>query len=137
MGYASDLSSIEETLEQLGEAHTDRHQLQKINLNDAQAVQAAVKQADPDLIMHLAAESHVDRSISGPGEFIDSNITGTFNLLQAARTHYDNLGGERKEQFRLHHISTDEVFGSLGEVGDFLRQLLRSSQSLFSQQGCK
>ena len=119
MGYASDLSSIEETLEQLGEAQSDRHQLQKINLNDAQAVQDAVKQADPDLIMHLAAESHVDRSISGPGEFIDSNITGTFNLLQAARTHYDNLEGERKEQFRLHHISTDEVFGSLGEVGRF------------------
>jgi dTDP-glucose 4,6-dehydratase len=78
-----------------------------------------VKQADPDLVMHLAAESHVDRSISGPGVFIESNVTGTHNLLQAVRGHYEGLHAERREAFRMHHISTDEVFGSLRAKGRF------------------
>ena len=69
--------------------------------------------------MHLAAESHVDRSIEGPREFINSNILGTFNLLEAAREHYENLSFERKKVFRFHHISTDEVFGTLGKEGKF------------------
>ena len=74
---------------------------------------------DIDTIVHFAAESHVDRSISGPGVFMESNVTGTYNLLQAVRAHYEGLSGERKECFRLHHISTDEVFGSLGAEGRF------------------
>ena len=119
MGYASDLSSIEEVLSELGEAANDRHRLQKVDLSDAAAVEAAVQEADPDLVMHLAAESHVDRSISGPGVFVESNVTGTYNLLQAVRVHYDSLSGDRKNDFRLHHISTDEVFGSLGAEGRF------------------
>jgi dTDP-glucose 4,6-dehydratase len=69
--------------------------------------------------MHLAAESHVDRSIEGPGAFIESNLIGTFNLLQASRVHFEQLQGQRKENFRFHHISTDEVFGSLGATGKF------------------
>ena len=69
--------------------------------------------------MHLAAESHVDRSIAGPGVFIESNVTGTYNLLQAVREHHEQLNDERQAQFRLHHISTDEVFGSLGREGRF------------------
>ena len=69
--------------------------------------------------MHLAAESHVDRSITGPKEFINSNIVGTFNLLEAAREHYEDLSYERKSNFRLLHISTDEVFGTLGSEGKF------------------
>ena len=104
MGYASDLTSIEAVINELGVEHRDRHQLQPIDLCDAEAVQQAVKVADPDLVMHLAAESHVDRSISGPGVFIESNVTGTYNLLQAVRSHFEQLTSERREQFRLHHI---------------------------------
>jgi dTDP-glucose 4,6-dehydratase len=89
------------------------------DLTDAAATAAAVQQADPDLVMHLAAESHVDRSIEGPGAFIDSNVSGTFQLLQAVRAHWEQLPDERQTSFRFHHISTDEVFGSLGETGRF------------------
>ena len=119
MGYASELTSINHALSALGPDHVERHQLLKVDLADAEAVAAAVAQADPDLVMHLAAESHVDRSIAGPGVFIQSNVTGTYNLLQAVRSHYDALSNERRSQFRLHHISTDEVFGSLGPEGRF------------------
>ena len=119
MGYASELTSIDHALSALGPDHVERHQLLKVDLADAEAVAAAVAQADPDLVMHLAAESHVDRSIAGPGVFIQSNVTGTYNLLQAVRSHYDALSNERRSHFRLHHISTDEVFGSLGPEGRF------------------
>ena len=119
MGYASDLSSIEQVLLELGSEGAERHHLIKVDLADAEATAAAVLEADADLVMHLAAESHVDRSIAGPGVFIESNVTGTFNLLQAVRGHYESLAGERKQAFRFHHISTDEVFGSLGATGSF------------------
>ena len=119
MGYASDLTGIEAVLKQQGATAAGRHQLLHVELADADAVQQAVQQADPDLVLHLAAESHVDRSISGPGVFMESNVTGTYNLLQAVRAHYEGLSAERKECFRLHHISTDEVFGSLGAEGRF------------------
>ncbi len=116
LGYASDLTGIQQ---QLAGRDLERHVLQQVNLVDAENTLAAVKQADPDLVMHLAAESHVDRSIDGPGEFLASNVNGTFNLLQAVRMHWEALPEERQEQFRFHHISTDEVFGSLGESGRF------------------
>jgi dTDP-glucose 4,6-dehydratase len=123
MGYASDLTSIEHTLASLairgeGDVAT-RHQLLQVDLANAEATQKAIATADPDLVMHLAAESHVDRSIEGPGAFIESNLIGTFNLLQASRIHFDQLEGQRKVNFRFHHISTDEVFGSLGATGKF------------------
>ena len=114
MGYASDLSSIE-SLPQAAERHT----LLRVDLTDAAATAEAVRQADPDLVMHLAAESHVDRSIVGPAAFIGSNVTGTFHLLQAVRSHWEALPTERADGFRFHHISTDEVFGSLGKTGRF------------------
>ena len=110
VGYASDLTSI---------GPNPRHQLLKVDLADAAATAEAVRVADPDLVMHLAAESHVDRSIDGPGAFIESNVTGSFNLLQAVRTHWEALTSERQAAFRFHHISTDEVFGSLGPEGRF------------------
>ena len=119
MGYASDLTSIEAVLSELPNGGIGRHHLQRVDLSDAAAVEAAIREADPDLVMHLAAESHVDRSISGPGVFIESNVTGTYNLLQAVRAHYERLSGSRQDDFRLHHISTDEVFGSLGAEGRF------------------
>jgi len=123
-GYASDVTGIEQVQAELGgTAQTpqgeSRHQLLRVDLTDAAATAEAVRQADPDLVMHLAAESHVDRSIDGPGAFIESNVTGTFNLLQAVRAHWEALPAERQQGFRLHHISTDEVFGSLGETGRF------------------
>jgi dTDP-glucose 4,6-dehydratase len=124
LGYASDLTSIEQLLTQLGArgqtaAGASRHQLLQVDLVDAEATSAAVVAADPDLVLHLAAESHVDRSIDGPGAFIASNVSGTFNLLQAVRAHWQQLPAERRERFRFHHISTDEVFGSLGPEGRF------------------
>jgi dTDP-glucose 4,6-dehydratase len=133
-GYASDLTSIEQVLMQLGpQAHspdgTPRHQLLRVDLTDAEATAAAVQTADPDLVLHLAAESHVDRSIEGPGAYgstsspdcvyIASNVSGNFHLLQAVRSHWEQLPAERQQHFRFHHISTDEVFGSLGETGRF------------------
>jgi dTDP-glucose 4,6-dehydratase len=114
MGYASDLTSIE-ALPQAAERHT----LLRVDLTDAVATAEAVRQADPDLVLHLAAESHVDRSIDGPAAFIDSNVSGTFHLLQAVRAHWEALQAERRDGFRFHHISTDEVFGSLGATGRF------------------
>ena len=114
MGYASDLSSIG-ALSQAAERHT----LLRVDLTDAAATAEAVRQADPDLVMHLAAESHVDRSIEGPAAFIDSNVTGTFHLLQAVRAHWEALPAERADGILFHHITTDEVFGSLGQTGGF------------------
>ena len=124
IGYASDLRSIERLQAQLGaKALTPegqpRHTLLKVDLADAEATAAAVQDADPDLVLHLAAESHVDRSIEGPTAFLESNVSGTFNLLQAVRSHWEQLPVERRDAFRFHHISTDEVFGSLGATGRF------------------
>ena len=118
-GYASDLTSIEQILKTLGPAAEGRHQLLRVDLADAEETEDAVRQADPDLVLHLAAESHVDRSISGPEAFINSNVHGTFHLLQAIRNHWEALPEHRCTAFRFHHISTDEVFGSLGPEGHF------------------
>ena len=87
------------------------------DIRDRAAMEAVLARHRPDAIMHLAAESHVDRSIDGPGTFIDTNITGTYTLLEAARGYWAGAG--RPEAFRFHHISTDEVFGSLGATGMF------------------
>jgi dTDP-glucose 4,6-dehydratase len=92
---------------------SERYTLERVDICDAAAVEAAFARHRPGLVMHLAAETHVDRSIDGPGAFIETNIRGTFNLLQAARRHLDTLSGESRARFRFHHISTDEVFGAL------------------------
>ena len=81
---------------------------------DAEAIRRTFTSSQPEAVMHLAAESHVDRSIDGPGEFISTNVTGTFQLLQAALGHWRSLEGAAKDNFRFLHVSTDEVFGSLG-----------------------
>lgn len=87
------------------------------DIRDRAALDTVFADHAPDAVMHLAAESHVDRSIDGPGDFIETNITGTFNLLEAARKYWEGKG--RPQSFRFHHISTDEVFGSLGAEGQF------------------
>ncbi len=90
-----------------------RHQLIKADITDARAMRSAFETCQPDAVMHLAAESHVDRSIDGPSAFVQTNVVGTFTLLEAARDYYATLPPERREKFRFHHISTDEVFGAL------------------------
>ena len=119
ISYASDLTSIRETLNNLGEPHSNRYTFLKVNLLNENDTLSAVKFANPDYVLHLAAESHVDRSIEGPKVFIESNILGTFNLLESVREHYSNCDPRKKEYFRFLHISTDEVFGSLGFEGQF------------------
>lgn len=114
-GYASDLTS----LLTLGPERLERHRWLRVDLVEEAATVEALREADPDLVLHLAAETHVDRSIAGPGAFIHNNVIGTYHLLQAVRGHWDMLPLERREAFRLLHISTDEVFGSLHETGRF------------------
>ena len=121
MGYASDLTSIEEVLAELGEAGANRHHLLKIDLSDADAVNAAVREADPDLVMHLAAESHgTDRS--RPRRAHREQCQRHLQPAASRRGHYEGLSGERREAFRLHHISTDEVFGSWAPRGASQKQ---------------
>jgi dTDP-glucose 4,6-dehydratase len=102
----------------------------QVNICDASAVQGAFDTHAPDVVMHLAAESHVDRSIDGPGAFIETNVTGTYNMLQAARTYWDAKG--RPEGFRFHHISTDEVYGTLGDTGLFTEDTAYAPNSPYS-----
>ena len=99
----------------LGEAlHSDRHVLIRGDIRDAAAVRAALAEHRPRAILHLAAESHVDRSIHGPAEFVATNVLGTMVLLQEALAYWRELPQPQRQDFRFHHISTDEVFGSLG-----------------------
>ena len=119
MGYASDLTSIKLTLNSLKSGNKNRHIHIKSNLNNLDDITQALTISNPDVIFHLAAESHVDRSIYGPSQFINSNIIGTFNLLEATRSFWENLTESRRNKFKLIHISTDEVFGSLSDKGKF------------------
>lgn len=99
---------------------------------DRPAMEAAVREFAPDRIMHLAAESHVDRSITGAADFIQTNVFGTFNLLEAARGYWSALQGAQKETFRFLHVSTDEVYGSLGEDGLFTEETPYDPSSPYS-----
>lgn len=105
--YAANLESLRDI------ADTPNYTFVQGDICDLDAVNAVFTAHQPDLVMHLAAESHVDRSIDGPGAFIETNVIGTFAMLQAARTYWDGLSGDRKDAFRFHHISTDEVYGDL------------------------
>jgi dTDP-glucose 4,6-dehydratase len=111
--YAGVLESLDPV------ADSPRYRFVQADIADGDAVAAALAAFRPQVIAHLAAESHVDRSIDGPGDFIQTNIVGTFTLLQQALNYWSGLEGEEKAAFRFHHISTDEVFGSLGEDGYF------------------
>jgi dTDP-glucose 4,6-dehydratase len=105
--YAGNLASLAEI-----EGNPD-YRFVRADIGDSAAVSALLAEERPDAIMHLAAESHVDRSIDGPGDFIETNIVGTFRLLQAALGYWRGLEGGKKDAFRFHHVSTDEVFGDL------------------------
>jgi dTDP-glucose 4,6-dehydratase len=110
--YASNLHSIPR-------AKSERYTLAKEDICNAAALRALFETFQPQAVMHLAAESHVDRSIDGPGEFIQTNIVGTFTLLQEALRHFRQLSEPLRKSFRFLHVSTDEVFGSLGPEGLF------------------
>jgi dTDP-glucose 4,6-dehydratase len=108
MTYAASEDALED-----GNRH-NRHILVRADIADADAMRQVFAVHDPDAVMHLAAESHVDRSIDGPAEFVQTNVVGTFTLLDAARRHHAALDAARRQGFRFHHVSTDEVFGALG-----------------------
>ena len=110
-------------LESLAEVSADpRYRFEQADICDRRALDRIFTDFRPDIVMHLAAESHVDRSIDGPGEFIQTNIVGTYTLLEAARSYFDTLPEEAKREFRFHHISTDEVYGDLEGPEDFFRE---------------
>src|SRR5689334_8512670 len=111
--YASSVEALE------GAARDPRHALERADIADAGAMQRIFAEHQPDAVMHLAAESHVDRSIEGPAAFIQTNVVGTFRLLEVALEHWQRLPAERRARFRFHHVSTDEVYGSLGASGRF------------------
>jgi dTDP-glucose 4,6-dehydratase len=109
--YAANLENLNSV------AHSPLYIFAQSDIRDRASLDHVFGMHNPDMVMHLAAESHVDRSIDAPADFIETNITGTFNLLEAARAHWIRRG--KPDSFRFHHISTDEVFGSLGPSGQF------------------
>lgn len=111
--YAGNLSSLKEVEE------SDRYCFMQLDICDKEGVEKLFTDFRPDAIMHLAAESHVDRSIDGPAEFIHTNIVGTCNLLECAKNYWNGLDKGKQQTFRFQHISTDEVYGSLGDEGLF------------------
>ena len=118
IGYASNFVSIE--LELLKYKDSDcKYKLIKSDISDLESTRLAIEGVNPDLVFHLAAESHVDRSINSPDSFLKSNVEGTYNLLTSITEYWRNLDNIRKESFRFLHVSTDEVFGSLGPEGFF------------------
>lgn len=107
--YAANLESLTSVVDATG------YSFEKADICDGAAVRAILETHQPDAIMHLAAESHVDRSIDGPAAFIQTNIVGTYHLLEASLEYFQGLSQDRRRDFKFHHVSTDEVFGSLGE----------------------
>ncbi len=124
--YAANLDSLPGATENLNYA------FEKQCICEGQGLRRLFEKYQPDAVMNLAAESHVDRSIDGPGEFIQTNIVGTFTLLQEALRYWRTLSPEKRAQFRFLHISTDEVFGSLGEEGSFTETTAYAPNSPYS-----
>lgn len=124
--YAGNLSSLNEIKE------SSRYQFEQVDIVDLESVKRIFKNFKPDAVMNLAAESHVDRSIDGAGPFITTNIVGTYTLLETAREYWSGLNDEKKKTFRFHHISTDEVFGSLGDHGLFTEKTSYDPRSPYS-----
>ena len=114
--YAGNLESLKEI------DQSPKYQFKKIDICNEKELTKAFEDFKPDLVMHLAAESHVDRSIDGPAEFIATNIVGTYTLLEVARKYWSNLVDEKKADFKFHHISTDEVYGDLEGTTDLFTE---------------
>ena len=130
--YAGHLSSLAPITTHGSPDQQNRYQFIQADIADGEAMHAAINQFRPDTIMNLAAESHVDRSIYSPAEFIQTNISGTYILLQTALEYWDSLSSVAKQQFRFHHISTDEVYGSLGQSGLFCETTAYNPRSPYS-----
>lgn len=124
--YAGNLQSLESV------SNNEQHVFEKVDICDASAIGRIFSQYKPDKVMHLAAESHVDRSIDGPRDFIETNIIGTYTLLEKAREYYKTLDTDRRKGFIFHHISTDEVYGTLGSTGLFTEQTRYKPNSPYS-----
>ncbi|MCO6356696.1 dTDP-glucose 4,6-dehydratase [Pseudoalteromonas shioyasakiensis] len=124
--YAGNLESLV-SIEQ-----NERYHFVQGDICNREIVNATFAKFQPDFIMHLAAESHVDRSIDGPGEFIQTNVVGTYELLEVVRAYYASLSDDKKAVFRFHHISTDEVYGDLGETGLFTEETSYEPSSPYS-----
>ncbi|MER1975717.1 dTDP-glucose 4,6-dehydratase [Pseudocitrobacter faecalis] len=114
--YAGNLASLAPV------ADSERFAFEQVDICDSAALTRVFGEYLPDVVMHLAAESHVDRSIDGPAAFIETNIVGTYTLLEAARSYWNTLADEKKSAFRFHHISTDEVYGDLHSADDFFTE---------------
>ena len=114
--YAGNLESLESV------ENNPRYAFEQVDICDAKALARVFEHHQPDAVMHLAAESHVDRSIDGPAAFIETNIVGTYTLLEAARAYWNSLNDERKAAFCFHHISTDEVYGDLEGTDDLFTE---------------
>lgn len=124
--YAGNLESLEQV------SDSDRYYFVEGDICDNQLVSDTLASYNPTSIMHLAAESHVDRSIDGPGEFVKTNIVGTYTLLECAREYFESLTSHQKTDFRFHHISTDEVYGDLGPTGLFTENTSYDPSSPYS-----
>lgn len=115
--YAGNLESLQEI------EGCPRYHFAQTDICDIEQIKKLFSDFKPDLVMHLAAESHVDRSIDGPSAFIQTNIVGTYSLLEAARNYWQNLSEEQKKSFKFHHISTDEVYGDLANTTDLFTEI--------------
>ncbi len=124
--YAANLSSLDPVADDPG------YRFERVDICDFDAVAAVMAETQPDYVLHLAAESHVDRSITGAKAFIETNINGTFSMLEAARGHWLGLSGDKRERFRFLHVSTDEVYGSLGAEGLFTETTAYDPSSPYS-----
>ena len=125
--YAGNLASLGDAVQ------SDRYAFEQVDICDVDALNGVFERHRPDAVMHLAAESHVDRSIHGPADFIQTNLVGTGVLLEAARAYYEALDMPRREAFRFHHVSTDEVYGDLdGPEGLFTEQTPYAPSSPYS-----
>ncbi|NJO18218.1 MAG: dTDP-glucose 4,6-dehydratase [Thioploca sp.] len=124
--YAGNLDSL------LPVSNNSRYHFAQVDIVDAAALQQLFLEFQPDAVMHLAAESHVDRSIDGPAEFIQTNIVGTYTLLETTRRYWQGLDNAAQQRFRFHHVSTDEVYGSLDKTGLFTEMTAYQPNSPYS-----
>ena len=114
--YAGNLQSLKDI------SDSKRYSFEQVDICDAKEIARVYREHQPDIVMHLAAESHVDRSIDGPSEFIQTNIVGTYTLLSEGRNYFETLDAQKKQTFRFHHISTDEVYGDLEGTDDLFTE---------------